>query len=61
LSIEATMAPVPSKAAANYDLVVIGSGVGGYTAGDPRWTVGPSSKVPLQWQIEIQRPSHDKR
>ena len=26
------MAPVPSTAAANYDVVVIGSGVGGYTA-----------------------------
>ena len=26
------MAPVPSKAAVNYDVVVIGSGVGGYTA-----------------------------
>jgi pyruvate/2-oxoglutarate dehydrogenase complex dihydrolipoamide dehydrogenase (E3) component len=26
------MAPAPSKAAANYDVVVIGSGVGGYTA-----------------------------
>jgi dihydrolipoamide dehydrogenase len=32
LSIEAIMTPVPSKAAANYDVVVIGSGVGGYTA-----------------------------
>ena len=26
------MAPPPSKAAANFDVVVIGSGVGGYTA-----------------------------
>jgi dihydrolipoamide dehydrogenase len=26
------MAPAPSKAAANYDVVVIGSGAGGYTA-----------------------------
>jgi dihydrolipoamide dehydrogenase len=26
------MAPVPSKAAANYDVVMIGSGVGHYTA-----------------------------
>ncbi len=26
------MAPAPSKAATNFDVVVIGSGVGGYTA-----------------------------
>src|ERR1700731_1999962 len=32
LSIEATVAPAPSQAAAAYDVVVIGSGVGGYTA-----------------------------
>src|SRR5271163_3417411 len=31
-SIEVTMLPSPSTAAANYDVVVIGSGVGGYTA-----------------------------
>jgi pyruvate/2-oxoglutarate dehydrogenase complex dihydrolipoamide dehydrogenase (E3) component len=31
LSIEATVAPAPSQAAA-YDVVVVGNGVGGYTA-----------------------------
>jgi hypothetical protein len=47
LSIEAAMARAPSEAAATYDVVVIGSGVGGYTAAIRAGQLGLKTKADI--------------